>query len=69
MRKVKIKYQRIKKQKLDDEDVSPDEELLGSDEQNSTSVTNGMAITWLIWLSQTSTNLTNLMKTVILYII
>ncbi|KAL0278521.1 UNVERIFIED_CONTAM: hypothetical protein PYX00_000327 [Menopon gallinae] len=45
MRKVKIKYQRIKKQKLDDEDVSADEELLGSDEQNSTSIANGMAIT------------------------
>lgn len=47
LRKVKVKYHRIKKQKLEDEEqglVSADEELLGAEDQ-STSQVNGTAIT------------------------
>lgn len=50
LRKVKVKYQRIRKQKLEDEDmdglVSADEELLGADEQNTSQRANGIAVTW-----------------------
>ena len=49
LRKVKVKYQRIRKQKLEDEDmdglVSADEELLGADEQSTPQRVNGNAVT------------------------